>query len=203
MINRLKQLAGLDDILIEGLTDDNTFSYKTGANMTPDQVRHEYNKIKDHILNSLTPDEEQALYFDYELRGEYTDPIDDLAWSEFIAIFGFTPSDKLQISEASVIPKPKYKVTLKGTPMSVTFDVNNNPTKRGIKMRFNLLQGGADVNSLNNLANEMTVILQKKFADKGLQINRDTEVEDPSTIGFIIPIASITDFIMNKVIKGQ
>lgn len=106
------------------------------------------------------------------------------------------------LQEAAIIPKPQYKVTLKGTPMTVVFGVNDDPTKTGITMRFTLDQPTNNAAALNEIASQITTILQKKFADNSLEINRDTEVKDPSTIGYIIPLTSVTSFMMNKIVKG-
>lgn len=109
------------------------------------------------------------------------------------------------IKEAAIIPKPRYKATLEGVSFAIEFDTNINETKRGIKMRFHPQSEGSelDIRKLNDLANKIAVILQKKFAAYGLQVDRDTQVQDPTVIGFIIPLPSLANFIMSKVIKGQ
>lgn len=107
------------------------------------------------------------------------------------------------IKEASIIPKPQYKVTLEGTSFIVQFDTNINETKRGLKMRFHAQTGEMDIRKLNDLANKIALILQKRFANYGLQVDRDTQVQDPTVIGFIIPLISFSNFIMNRVIKGE
>jgi len=107
------------------------------------------------------------------------------------------------IREAAIIPKPQYKVKLEGVSFAVQFDTNINETKRGVKIRFYpQSEQQLDIRKLNDLANKIAVILQKKFAEQGLQIDRDTEVQDPTVIGFMLPLASIANFVMNKVIKG-
>jgi len=104
---------------------------------------------------------------------------------------------------ASIIPKPQYKVTLEGEQFGVVFDTNINETKRGIKMRFVPQNQNIDIRQLSNTANKIAVILQKKFAEYGIQIDRDTQVKNPMIIGFIIPLVSVSDFIMKKVINGE
>ena len=104
---------------------------------------------------------------------------------------------------ASILPKPKYTVTLEGERFAVVFDTNINETKRGIKMRFEPDNKSIDVRQLADLANKIAVILQSKFAGYNIQVDRDTQVKDPMIIGFIIPLQSISDFIMNKVIGGK
>lgn len=103
---------------------------------------------------------------------------------------------------ASIIPKPQYIVTLEGEQFGVVFDTNINETKRGIKMRFVPQNQNIDLRQLSDIANKIAVILQSKFASYGIQIDRDTQVKNPMIIGFIIPLVSISDFIMKKVIQG-
>lgn len=109
------------------------------------------------------------------------------------------------IKEAAIIPKPQYKARLEGVLFAVEFDTNINETKRGIKIRFHPQTEGTqqiDIRKLNDLANKITIILQKKFVAHGLQVDRDTEVQDPTVIGFIVPLTSIANFVMSTVIKG-
>jgi hypothetical protein len=104
---------------------------------------------------------------------------------------------------ASIVPKPQYTVTLEGEQFGVVFDTNINETKRGIKMRFVPQNQNIDVRQLSDIANKIAVILQKRFAGYGIQVDRDTQVKNPMVIGFIIPLISVSDFIMKKVIKGE
>ena len=104
---------------------------------------------------------------------------------------------------ASIVPKPQYKVTLEGEEFGVVFDTNINETKRGIKMRFVPMNQNIDIRQLSDMANKIAVALQKKFANYGIQVDRDTQVKNPMIIGFMIPLVSISDFIMKKVLRGQ
>jgi hypothetical protein len=103
---------------------------------------------------------------------------------------------------ASIVPKPLYKATLGGEEFNVVFDTNINPTKRGIKIRFEPTNQNIDVRKLSTQADQIAVALQKRFADFNLLIERDTEVKNPMTIGFIMPLSSVSEFIMKKVLKG-
>ncbi len=104
---------------------------------------------------------------------------------------------------AAIIPKPQYIVSMGGEQFGVVFDTNINETKRGIKMRFVPQNQNIDVRQLSEIATKIAVALQSKFANYGIQIDRDTQVKNPMVIGFIIPLVSISDFIMKKVIKGE
>ncbi len=104
---------------------------------------------------------------------------------------------------ASIVPKPLYKATLEGEEFNIVFDTNINPTKRGIKVRFVPSNVNTDIRRLAGQADKIAVALQKRFAEYNILIERDTEVKDPMTIGFIIPLSSISEFIMKKVLKGE
>jgi len=103
---------------------------------------------------------------------------------------------------ASVVTKPEVKVTVGGQEFGVVFDLGINPTKRGIKLKFVPLSENLDIRELSNLASKITLVLQKKLAPHGIIVNRDTQVENPYIIGYLIPLDPIADFIIAK-LKGQ
>ena len=105
--------------------------------------------------------------------------------------------------ESAVIPKPQYPVSLQGNSYTVVFDVNMRDTKRGIKIRFVPKQSQVNAADLNTAADQIAIILQKQFSQYGIQVARDTEVRNPAIIGFIVPLSSISDFMMKRVIKGE
>jgi len=100
------------------------------------------------------------------------------------------------------IPKPQYSVTLEGQTYGVQFDTNISDTKRGITISFYPPTQILDPAQLNDIANKIAIVLQKKFANYGIQVDRDTQVQNQSVIRFTIPLISISDFIMKKVIQG-
>ena len=103
---------------------------------------------------------------------------------------------------ASVVTKPEVKVTIGGQQFGVVFDLGINPTKRGIKMKFVPLSENIGIRDLSDVAAKITLVLQKKLAPHGIIVNRDTQVEDPHIIGFLIPLDPIADFIISK-LKGN
>lgn len=103
---------------------------------------------------------------------------------------------------ASIVTKPEVKVTVGGEQFGVVFDLGINPTKRGIKMKFVPLNDQIDIRQLSDIAAKITLVLQKKLAPHGIIVNRDTQVEDPHIIGFLIPLDPIADFIIAK-LKGE
>ena len=104
---------------------------------------------------------------------------------------------------AAIVPKPLYNVTLEGDRFKVEFDTNINETKRGIKLHFVPENQNIDIRQLAGMASKIATVLQGRFAKYGLQFDRDTQVKNPLIIGFMIPLSSITDFIMNNIAKGK
>jgi hypothetical protein len=107
------------------------------------------------------------------------------------------------LKENSIIPKPSYRFKIDGVSFSAEFDTSMHETKKGIRITFSPVEGQMDVRKLNDYANKIAVVLQKQFANYNIQIDRDTQAQDPTVIRFVIPLVSITNFIINKVIKGQ
>jgi hypothetical protein len=103
---------------------------------------------------------------------------------------------------ASIVTKPEVKVSIGGEEFGVVFDLGTNPTKRGVKMKFVPLNDQIDIRQLSDIAAKITLVLQKKLAPHGIIVNRDTQVENPMIIGFLIPLDPIADFIISK-LKGQ
>lgn len=104
---------------------------------------------------------------------------------------------------AAIVPKPVYKVTLGGETFAVQFDTNINETKRGIKMQFIPENKNIDIRQLSTMASQIATVLQGRFAQYGIQFDRDTQPRNPMIIGFMIPLSSITDFIMNNIAKAK
>lgn len=100
---------------------------------------------------------------------------------------------------AAIVPKPVYKVTLEDEAFAVEFDVNINETKKGIKLHFIPQNQNVDVRKLAGMATNIATVLQGRFAQYGIQFDRDTQVENPMIIGFMIPLGSISDFIMKNI----
>lgn len=81
-------------------------------------------------------------------------------------------------------------------------DVNNNPTKKGIKVQFVMpqtIEGDAKA--------EMTQKLQAKLnqglAQYGLTVSQDTDVPYANVIGFLIPIADVKLMIKKAITGGS
>ena len=97
---------------------------------------------------------------------------------------------------------PKYNITVAGMNMPLRFDVNKNPTKIGIKLQFVLPDTSMDEKEKQELANKISTALQKRFGDANIMIDYDTQTPYKNVIGFIVPLKSISDMLIN-ILKGQ
>jgi len=98
--------------------------------------------------------------------------------------------------------KPRYTVTIEGKKMPLQFDLNTNPTKMGVKLQFILDDAEMDPKEKQALTQKISTVLQKRFGAAGLMVDYDDRVPYQNVIGFLVPLATISD-VMIKVIKGQ
>jgi len=96
---------------------------------------------------------------------------------------------------------PLYTATVGGKKYRLQFDVNDNPTKKGVKMQFILDQEMEDPRDKQALANQISIALQKRLGDAGIMVDYDDRSPYKNVIGFIVPIASIANILM-KAMKG-
>ena len=90
----------------------------------------------------------------------------------------------------------------------MVLDVNKNPTKKGIKVKF--FPTNADGMVLQNLTpeevdtmtNSIATSVSKKFNEFNLEFDRDTDAPDKMAANFQIPLDSIFAFIKDKVLGG-
>jgi hypothetical protein len=101
------------------------------------------------------------------------------------------------------VPKPRTSVTVAGQKLGLQFDMNTNPTKRGIKMQFVLpSENGMDPKEKQELTQKISTALQKRFGDAGVMVDFDDRTPYENVIGFLVPLSSVTNMLMN-VLKGQ
>lgn len=112
---------------------------------------------------------------------------------------------KLQslLNEALPAQIPEYPVNIAGRSLILRFDVNVNKTKKGIKLQFILDEVPQDPRDLQDLANEIGADLQEKFGASNLQVVYDIENPYRNVIGFLVPLPSIANLLMNDVLKGS
>lgn len=97
---------------------------------------------------------------------------------------------------------PRINITVGGKKYLVQFDLNTNPTKKGVKLQFILEQEPQDPREKQMLANEISVALQKRFGSAGIMIDYDDRNPYRNVIGFIIPLASVSKLII-EAMRGK
>lgn len=96
---------------------------------------------------------------------------------------------------------PEYNVDIAGQNLKLRFDVNINKTKKGVKLQFVLPQVPQDTRKLQDLTNAIGTELQQRLGNDKLQIVYDVENPYNNVIGFLIPLPSLAEFLMNNVIE--
>lgn len=96
---------------------------------------------------------------------------------------------------------PLFDITIGGKKYKLRFDVNDNPTKKGVKMQFIIDQEFEDPRDKQMLANEISVALQKKLGTAGVMVDYDDRNPYKNVIGFIVPLNSVAMLII-KSMKG-
>lgn len=97
---------------------------------------------------------------------------------------------------------PLFDITVAGKKYKLRFDVNDNPTKLGVKMQFVLDQEFEDPRDKQALANEISVALQKRFGASNIVVDMDERNPYQNVIGFIVPLSSVA-MLLIKALKGS
>jgi hypothetical protein len=99
-----------------------------------------------------------------------------------------------------------YEATYGGEKFRVVVDVNKNPTKKGIKVKFFPVNENGELlanlspEEVDTLQNSIATTISKKFNEYGLEFDRDTDAPDKSAANFQIPLDSIFTFIRDKIL---
>lgn len=102
-----------------------------------------------------------------------------------------------------------YNATYGGENFKVVVDVNKNPTKKGIKVKFFPVNETGQVltnlspEEVDTLQNSIATTISKKFNEYGLEFDRDTDAPDKSAANFQIPLDSVFTFIRDKILGGS
>ena len=102
-----------------------------------------------------------------------------------------------------------YNATIGGESFKVVVDVNKNPTKKGIKVKFFPVNENGEVltnltpEEVDTLQSSISTAVSKKFVDYGLEFDRDTDAPDKMADNFQIPLDSVFTFIKDKVLGGS
>jgi hypothetical protein len=101
----------------------------------------------------------------------------------------------------------KYTTTIDGRKYKVSFDVNKNPTKKGIKIKFFPLDdSGIEIpnpspEQLAQLQNDVATKLAPKFNDFRLEFDEDEDAPEKNVAAFQVPLSSFVSFVANVVFK--
>jgi hypothetical protein len=98
--------------------------------------------------------------------------------------------------------KPQYPITIAGKNLVLQFDISEAPTKLGINMQFVSKEDFTDERDKQDLANKLSVVLQKKFGDAGIAIDYNERSPYRNVISYIVPLSAVSAVMMN-VLKGQ
>lgn len=98
---------------------------------------------------------------------------------------------------------PEYPVEIAGHKLTLRFDTNINKTKKGVKLQFVMKDIPQDVRQVQQIANEIGTELQQKFGDSGLQLTYDVENPYKNVIGFLLPLPSLANYLIQNVLKGD
>tara|TARA_Y100000592_G_C5316466_1_gene242703 strand:+ start:151 stop:573 length:423 start_codon:yes stop_codon:yes gene_type:complete len=101
----------------------------------------------------------------------------------------------------------KYTTNINGRKYKVSFDVNKNPTKKGIKVKFfPLTDEGDEIPNppeelLAQLQNDVATKLVPKFNDFRLEFDEDEDAPEKNVAAFQVPLSSFVSFVANVVFK--
>jgi hypothetical protein len=96
---------------------------------------------------------------------------------------------------------PIFNITVGGKKYKLQFDVNDNPTKKGVKLQFIIDQEFQDPRDKQALAAEISVALQKRLGASGVMVDYDDRNPYKNVIGFIVPLNSVAKMII-QAMKG-
>lgn len=100
----------------------------------------------------------------------------------------------IEALQAAITEYPGIEIA--GQTFTLRMDVNNNRTKKGIKLQFVSNDLPQDIRQRQQLANNIGTELQRNFGDANLQVILDLENPYNNVIGFLIPLPSIANYIM-------
>lgn len=96
-----------------------------------------------------------------------------------------------------------YGFSFKGKKFKIRFDVNANPTKKGLKIQFipeeKLINNPSEA---RQLINDLQIYLNQKLAELGTAADFDPDVPYQNVIGFTIKLGSLSNIIL-KTLRGN
>lgn len=106
-----------------------------------------------------------------------------------------------------IVEDLQYNAKLGDQQFKVTFDVNRNETKKGIKIKFFPLENGKPKEfitpeELDKISNDLAVKLSPKFLKYKLELDRDEDAPEKNAAAFMIPLDSFVAFLQAFVLKA-
>ena len=98
---------------------------------------------------------------------------------------------------------PTVNVTVGGKEYVLQFDVNTNPTKKGVKLQFVLDQEFQDPKKKQVLASKISVVLQTRLGASDIMVDYDDRNPYRNVIGFIVPLTSVANLIIQAMKGGE
>lgn len=98
---------------------------------------------------------------------------------------------------------PIVNISVGGKKYRLRFDVNDNPTKLGVKLQFILDKDIEDPREKQALATEISVALQKRLGAVKVMIDYDDRNPFRNVIGFIVPLSSVASLIIRAMKGGE
>tara|TARA_R110000737_G_scaffold347368_1_gene378773 strand:- start:18 stop:920 length:903 start_codon:yes stop_codon:yes gene_type:complete len=89
-------------------------------------------------------------------------------------------------------------VTAGNTKFNLRTGVNKNPTKLGIKIQFEPLEGGLESETKAKLEVALQEKLNIALSEYDIQISKDTDVPRAEVIGFFIPLSQVKNLIIKS-----
>ena len=102
----------------------------------------------------------------------------------------------------------EYKTKIDGRQYKISFGVNKNPTKVGIKVKFFPLdENGNEIQApseeqLAQLQNDVATRLAPKFNEYKLEFDEDEDAPERNVAAFQVPLSSFVSFVANVVFKA-
>ena len=106
-----------------------------------------------------------------------------------------------------IVEDLQYNANLGDQQFKVTFDVNRNETKKGIKIKFFPLENGQPKDfitpeELDKISNDLAIKLSPKFVKYKLELDRDGDAPEKNAAAFMIPLDSFVAFLQAFVLKA-
>lgn len=106
-----------------------------------------------------------------------------------------------------IVEDLQYNANLGDQQFKVTFDVNRNETKKGIKIKFFPLENGQPKDfitpeELDKISNDLATKLSPKFVKYKLELDRDGDAPEKNAAAFMIPLDSFVAFLQAFVLKA-